>query len=181
MNIPVKNGTVTTGFHEPRPLSNPGSHKHGALDVSGGDGMVCSPCEGVATPYMFIRSKDGSWAAKEKIEIDSIPVKDYWYDVYGGLIVIIENKTGVMHVMAHFWAKVLQERFGEFKLIESSAATRWPSFALVGESFKVSAGQALASMGNAGFSTGAHVHWEVHHAAVVESHADRINPERYIK
>lgn len=181
MIIPIKGGKVTTGFDEPRPLSNPGLHVHGALDVAGGDGMVRSPCEGVATTYMFIRTKDGSWAKNEKSEIENIPVKDYWYDIYGGLIVIIEAKTGVMHVMTHFWSKVLQERFGEMRLIESSADGRWPSFALVGENFKVSEGQALASIGNAGFSTGAHVHWEVHHAAVIEPYKDRIRPERYIK
>jgi len=181
MTIPVKDGTITAKFHESRPLSSPGKHIHGALDVAGGDGMVRSPCEGVAQVFVFVRPKDGSWAVKEKTQIDAIPVKDYWYDVYGGIIVVIENRTGVMHVMTHFWSRVLQERFGQFEIVESNAATRWPCFAMIGEKFKVSEGQALAPMGNAGFSTGAHVHWEVHHAAVVEPHADRINPERYIR
>jgi hypothetical protein len=181
MNIPVKGGKITADFRDPRPLSNPGQHVHGALDIAGGDGIVRSPCEGVARAYVFIRSKDSSWAKQDKPQIEAIQLRDYWYDIYGGLIVIMEAKTGRMHVMTHFWSKALQERFGQFEVIESSANGRWPSFALVGEEFKVAEGQALAPIGNAGFSTGPHLHWEVHPAGIVERHADRIDPMRYVK
>lgn len=179
MLIPIHNGRVTAGFSDPRPLSNPGAHVHGAIDVAGGTGLVVAPCSGKLQAYVFLRQKDG-WARDEKTEILALPPRDYWYDTYGGIIAI-EDLRGEYHLLCHFYASKLQARFGTFTLVESKGEGRQPPIALLSKEVYIKKGEPLVHIGNAGFSTAAHLHWEVHHTRDLEPYAARIDPMRRIE
>ena len=93
MILPIQDGVITAEFYDPRPVSNPGAHVHGSVDISRGDGLVRSPVDGIARAYVIIRPKDWNWPKNEKPIISQIVVKEYWYDVYGGIITIEENSS----------------------------------------------------------------------------------------
>lgn len=180
MFIPILNGRITATFREPRPISNPGQHIHGAIDVAGGDGTVLAPEDGELTAYVFLRAPGGAWAHAEKTAIMDAPPHDYWYDIYGG-VVGITGVSGRYHILAHFWPATLQERFGKFSYTESKATTRWPSIMLATETVSIKRGDKIAKIGNAGYSFGAHVHWEVHHSATLETYHKRIDPATLVE
>ena len=176
----VNGGRITSGFYEPRPIAGPKTHPHGALDVAGGDGWVIAPCDGIARAYMMIRAPGLSWAEQEKPEIIGVPFRNYFYDIYGGIVSLIET-TGRMHLMTHFYSRALQETFGNFVCVESIAENRWPSMVLYTGPVVMYKGDRIGKIGNAGYSTGPHVHWEVHNNfAALDEYAKRIDPSEYL-
>jgi len=180
MLVPVQNGIITSEFYDPRPISNPGAHIHGAIDITYEDTkMVYSPVKGIATMFMVHRPKDWVWPKFEKEEITEIPIHDYWYDVYGG-VVAIEEPNGRYHILTHFYGKTLFEKYGIDKYIESIEISRWCGIILQSKSFRVSRGDELVKMGNAGFSSGLHVHWEIHPTNKLVTYSKRINPHEYL-
>jgi len=194
--IPVRGGTITTPFDEMRPLSVPPerrTHIHGALDIAGGDMIVISPVEGEAQGFVIFRgiepgNKIRAWGVGEKPDILALPWREYYQDIYGGIITIIERGTKRLHILAHFWPSKIINHDPEFGgpfhsiyYLEEKAKTRWPSHILMTDPVYVKKGERLAPVGNAGFSTGPHVHWEVHHQADrLDRYADRINPKEYL-
>lgn len=181
MTLPIRGGRITSTFDEPRPLEGPKTHVHGAVDITDGDWVVRSPVYGEARGYVFLRQKGSGWADKEKPELLALPFRNYFYDVYGGLIVIVED-SGRMHIMTHFYAAQLQTWLGEMILVESNAESRWPSVALISKPLEVARGQQLSRIGNAGYSTGPHVHWEIHSTPdKIDDYADRIRPSAYVE
>ena len=195
---PLRGGRVTTPFDEMRPLSVPPerrSHVHGALDLAGGDGIIRAPARGTAQGVVIFRGVDpakglGAWGAKgleEKSEILEFPWREYWYDVYGGIIVLYEPK-GRMHLLCHVWASQIlnhQPHPAQFPFrfayyIEERESTRWPCHMMLTEEVEVREGQPLARVGNAGFSTGPHLHWEIHHGRRIDDYPARINPMEYL-
>jgi|GEM_PF-2155600 len=197
---PVLGGVITAHFDELRPLSAPSaqrSHVHGALDLAGGDGIVRAPTDGVAQGVVIFRGVDprkglGAWGAKgleEKSEIMEFPWREYWYDVYGGFVVLYEP-NGKMHLLCHVWPNRLLNpqpgparypfRFAYY--IEEAEITRWPCHILMTDATEVRQGQPLAPVGTAGYSTGAHVHWEIHHTSkAIDYYSVRINPKEYMR
>lgn len=180
MTIPISGGRVTAPFDEPRPVEGPKTHDHGALDVAGGDGQVRAPAAGIARAYIFIRYPGEDWMFRDKPEIQELPFRRYWYDVFGGLIVVTEP-SGIMHLMTHFFSNQLQRGFGRLHVYETSKETRFPCTALVSDAREVRRGEVVSKVGNAGYSSGPHIHWEVHHQSDrLDDYPSRINPSRYI-
>jgi len=189
MNV-IKNGIITAGFSDPRPLSSPGQHIHGALDIAGGDGLARSPVKGIAQGFVIIRG-DG-WDRNEKPTILGFPWHDYFEDVYGGIIVIEETQHARLHILAHFWADIILDGSAKASVdihykdhFETIKKTRFPARILRSIRVPVEAGDILGPVGNAGFvsgATGLHVHWEVHHSTKrLDDYAARINPGEYMK
>lgn len=181
----IKGGVITANFFDPRPLSSPGQHIHGALDIAGGDRLVRSPVKGIARGYFINRG--AGWLVADKDEIINLPFRDYYADIYGGIIVIMESGTGRMHIMAHFWPtnilngnKEQTQPFYFGRYVESSRMDRNPAFMIMTDQIEVKQGDILGPIGSAGFSTGAHIHWEVHHGWKIDDYKDRINPREYL-
>lgn len=194
--IPIKRGVITAEYDEPRPLSVPPerrTHIHGALDIARGDGVVISPVAGIAQAWVIFRgvepkTEGRKWNDGEKPDIEALPWRNYWFEIYGGFITIIEHNTKRLHILCHFWPSRILNHDPAFNgpwqslyYLEEHAVTRWPSHILFTPPVHVAEGQRLAPVGNAGQSTGAHVHWEVHHKADrLDNYAERINPGIYL-
>ena len=71
---------------------------------------------------------------------------------------------------------------GEFKnsWTEQKADDRFPIIGVHTEKIIVKEGDSIGFVGNAGYSTGPHIHWEIHHGYKWQKHNDRLNPERYL-
>ncbi|MFA5851361.1 MAG: hypothetical protein WC820_01555 [Spirochaetales bacterium] len=192
MNV-IKNGVITAPFDQMRPLSvKPEKrwYKHEALDIAAGDGLARSPVKGIARGYIIIRGS--GWDEKEKPSILEIPWHNYFEDVFGGIIVIEEDKTHRMHILAHFWADILLDgsakatvdfHYGDH--IETIKKTPLPARILRTVKVPVEAGDILGPVGNAGYvegPTGIHVHWEIHHSIKkIDDRGARINPGEYME
>jgi hypothetical protein len=191
---PVRGGVITTPFNERRPLSVPlaqRTHIHGALDLAGGDGIIRAPAEGIAQGAAIFRTPSGAWGAAgqaEKSEILEFPWRDYFYDVFGGIVVLYEP-SGRMHLLCHIWASQIlnhqphpaQFPFRYAYYIEERESTRWPCHMMLTEEVEVREGQPLARVGNAGYSTGPQLHWEINHTRnKIDDYHLRIHPETYL-
>lgn len=198
MNV-IRGGIITTGFDEMRPLMSGGKpvppekrwHKHGAYDVAGGDGLARSPVDGIAQGFVIFRVPGGAWAAKEKSIITEIPWCNYFQDIYGAVVAIIEKKTNRLHLLTHFWPEEILDgsakstahlRYQDY--IETAAYGGFPSHMMRTAKVEVEAGDVLAPVGAAGQvsgNTGLHVHWEIHHSyKKLDDYAARINPKEYL-
>ncbi|MFN3347282.1 MAG: hypothetical protein ACK42E_05705 [Candidatus Bipolaricaulaceae bacterium] len=189
MILPIRGGRITASFLEPRPLSPSGApsphptHIHGALDIAGGNGRCIAPVSGTARFLQFLRQTPGAtFLSWDKPEILALAPRSYFYDTYGGILTIEDPLTGYYHILTHFWASSLWSRLTPHYL-ESAATTRDPCIALTSKPFPVREGEELLPVGNAGFSTGAHIHWEIHPASGPElrPHSERLDPQLLLK
>jgi len=202
MMTPLPGGRITATFDEMRPLISGGkivppekrTHPHGGLDLVDDKGrwIIVSPAAGTAQGWAIFRSPGGAWGGPsiaEKSEILEFPWRDYWYDIYGAFVTVIEP-SGILHMLCHIWAsKILNPQPGPARYpfrfayyIEEAESTLFPCHIMMTEATQVKAGQPLAPAGNAGFSTSRHVHWEIHHQADrLDDYPLRINPEEYLK
>jgi hypothetical protein len=182
----IRGGVITAGFDDPRPLTQPGLHIHGALDISGGDRLVRAPVGGTARGYLINRG--ASWITGDKPEVLQLPFREYFSDTFGAIIVIVERETGRMHILAHFWptnilnGNIAQTTPFHFEsYTESSKMDRNPAFIIATQQIEINPGDILGPIGSAGFSTGAHVHWEIHHGWKIDDYKDRIRPTEYLQ
>ncbi len=185
MILPIPNGRITAPFAQPRPLGGPTTHIHGAIDIAASLGSApnptaVAPVSGIARFHQFLRpSIDVRWPNSEKEDIPALLVQNYFYDLYGGVITIRADDD-TLHILTHFYASSLWARSIP-GYIESRFPGRFPCIAIVGTPFRVSEGQSLVPVGNAGFSTGHHIHWEIHPGQrQIYDYADRLDPEKLL-
>lgn len=178
----INGGVITAGFDEKRPLSQPiekRTHKHGALDIAGGTNIVIAPVSGQAKAYAIYAN---NWQKSEKPDILTIPWKDYFYDVFGAIVVLVEDKTQRLHIFAHFFSRTLFESSCPVRLTNYLESKNNSSHILSSDIVYLKKGTAIAHIGNGGYSTGPHCHWEIHHSAtVLDDFENRINPMEYMR
>jgi hypothetical protein len=189
MIMPVE-GKLTANFTEPRPLSNPGEHIHGAVDISAPVGTpIRAPESGTLFGYIGIRYKEGQyWPAAITLHNKIFPFLNYFYDMYGGILVLQAHNGNIReiertHVIAHSYANQILNKsiFREFPQhwIEQDRDDRFPVHAVYTDPIVICEGDIIGYLGNAGYSTGAHIHHEIHRGYKWNKHENRINPERY--
>jgi len=190
MIVPVA-GKLTSNFYEPRPLSNPGKHPHGAVDISAAIGTpIYAPESGTVFCYTGIRKEEKTYWPNPipKVHGKPFPFRNYFYDMYGGIIVLQAHngnpeKVTRTHIIAHSYGSQIFNKsiFNEYRShwVEETEDERFPFHAMYTEYIIATEGTLIGFVGNAGYSTGAHVHWEIHHGFQWEEHKNRVNPERY--
>lgn len=174
-------GPITTDFHEPRPVSDPGKHIHGAIDIGAPVGEpIRAPEAGVYMYWVAIRHKDGEYWPHEVIIND---MKFYWsnyfYDMYGGLILVLSGDGKRVHIIAHSYVNQLFNKNGKLQVrtYEEKIDKRFPLLAVYSKAEVCREGEKLGYVGNAGYSTGSHIHWEIHNGWSWDVWDKRINPE----
>ena len=65
--------------------------------------------------------------------------------------------------------------------IEEKKDCRFPIHCWYTEEMIVKAGEKIGLMGNSGYSTGPHTHWEIHHGYKLDDYKNRIDPEYFMK
>ena len=173
-------GTITTDFTEPRPVSNPGDHIHGAVDIAAPvNTPIFAPEDGSIIAWVAYRLLRGTyWPEMPVIDSGTMPWCNYFYDTFGGVL-ILAGDSGVVHVITHSYSNQLFNKglFRDIRCYEEKANTRWPMHAVHTGKHSVLKGAKIGFVGNAGFSTGPHIHWEIHHGWKWDRWEDRINPE----
>lgn len=123
------------------------------------------------------------WPELPIVHNDPFPWANYFYDMYGGVLVlkVYEDFEVVRtHVMTHCYGKQLSPlRLTHW--VEEKDDARFPINAVYTDTLKIEEGQQICAVGNAGYSTGPHVHWEIHHGYRWVKWEDRINPEEAIQ
>lgn len=201
---PIKNGVITTPFDQKRPLSVPlkdRNHVHGALDIAPrGDDNIYAPVSGFAwvykakrDPIRFDKNNEpvyGSyWPTIPVIHGRPLPWCNYFYDMFGGVIFLEETDARDQiintHLICHSWQNQLFNMLPfcnvDSHTIEEAAQKRGPIDGIYSDKIKVKEGDIIGRVGSAGFSTGEHIHWEIHPGRSWAKHEERIHPKKYME
>lgn len=185
-------GPITAPFDQMRPLSRPveeRTHVHGAIDIAAPIGaMIKAPEAGLVACAAIMRRDELVRSAK----IPSFPLPfdiiahHYFLDIYGGLIILHAEKSGRTHVITHSYRRQMFYRWAPIagvpvSVAESPEDERFPSCMVeYTDPIQVEAGETIGFVGNAGWSTGPHIHWEIHPGNRWTPHAARVDPARLI-
>jgi hypothetical protein len=185
-------GRISAGFDQPRPIgAKKTTHPHGAIDIVPSEDLtIKAPESGSVFAYLAVRYEPGNyWPEFIEVHGRGFPFLNYFYDMFGGILVLQAHNGDPRvitrtHVFAHSWGNQifnsgLFEDRGTF-WIEEGRQTRWPVHATYTEKVIVEEGQPIGRVGNAGFSTGKHLHWEIHEGFTWQRHRDRIDPEEWL-
>lgn len=192
---PIKGGVITTPFEEMRPLSvslKKRNHIHGALDIAPvKDTSIYAPISGYVFGYMAVRFPHPfkqMWPEMPIIHDDQFSFRNYFYDMYGGVLVLqeIDDYENIIntHLLCHCWGNQIFNRIPlssvDIHYVEEKAKKRFPIHAFYTDRYKFNRGDKIGSVGDAGYSTGKHLHWEIHPGKSWVTYADRINPLKYM-
>ena len=176
------NGFVTTDFYEPRPLSKPPEkrdHNHGAIDIRGSIGdPIFAPEDGTVFAWCAFRNMPGQlWPEMPTINGVNNQFCNYFYDTFGGVLIL--SSPYRMHVITHIYANQLFNKgiYRSAHYFEQKSDARFPIHAMYGPATEVHEGALIGYVGNAGYSTGPHVHWEIHQGLQWQRWENRVNPE----
>lgn len=186
MTFPLPGGRFTAGYHQPRPLaSETPTHVHGAIDVAAPVGTPVLAPEAGRLHYFAAFREDRSRKMGE-LDLSRFPFqflgRPYFYDTYGG-VAILFGKSGWTHLFAHHF---LNQLFNtpphrmRWHYEESAHLERWPAIAFFttnGAGHYVREGDTITYVGTAGYSTGPHIHYEIHRTGRWTPHDQRPNPE----
>jgi len=180
----------TSPFEEKRPLSvpiNQRTHIHGAEDLAPfSKAIILAPEDG--TLYFFCAIRNSLDRQMKEVQKSSWPFDfknhNYFYDLYGGIILLISKNRERTHIMTHSYRnQIFNQTNIKISLEESPKDERFPI--CVEHSFnnpkEVKEGDELCGVGNAGFSTGYHIHWEIHNGIEWNNFNDRIKPRLWLK
>lgn len=187
MLFPIKHKyKLTAEFWQSRPLSLPyekRTHPHAAWDAACHIGIpIIAPENGMVAYLIAIRA-DRTRTMSE-IVIDPQPFDfhghHYFYDTYGGVIVLL-GESHYTHVITHSYANQLYNHCpvdAPWTYVESEYHERWPLMVwhTFGDLVRVRAGQLIGAVGNAGYSTGPHIHYEIHRGREHQRPLDRLDP-----
>lgn len=180
--IPDVEVRITSPFTEPRPLGGPFTHIHGAIDIGAPvNTKIYAPEKGELFFYAGFRDV-GDMRVTKTLPKYTFPFQYYNYDVYGGVIALFAE-SGLIHIMTHSYINQLFNRSPiEIKLFvaEEPAENTHPHHSIFSQPVLVKEGDHIGFVGNAGWSTGPHIHYEIHSGSW-KPHADRMNPERLFK
>lgn len=199
---PIKKGVITTPFEEMRPLLVPPEkrdHVHGALDIAPrGDNNIYAPVAGYVWGWKARRERPvyaggklitkQAWPEMPKVHGRPFPWCNYFYDMYGGVIILEETDERDQiintHLICHSWQNQIFNKLPLVSVdkhtVEEEDNERWPIEAIYTDRYKFKAGDKIGTVGNAGYSSGHHIHWEIHPGRTWAKHADRINPLQYM-
>lgn len=180
MISPIKNPKITADFYEMRPLSaNVKTHIHGAVDIGAPTGTtIYAPEDGEFFYYVSIRpSHNMYWPKSPKINGKEFPFGNYFYDMYGGVTVLFSEDRKRTHIFTHaFMNQLFNKKIKVEKIVEQPEKKRFCIFCIYSKPKKIKEGDLLSYVGDAGYSTGPHLHYEIHNGLKWNKHEDRINP-----
>jgi hypothetical protein len=166
-------------FDEMRPLSLPAekrNHIHGAVDIATVNGSaIYAEEDGYSYAIIILREKkrgnnlfwiDEKWFA----------FSNYFYDVFGGCV-ILEGYSGLTYLHAHVYADTILNKY-PFEVHEKHDEDGWVfSMYSFNDTVGVKEGDIIGYVGNAGQSTGPHLHLEIHDKRNWLRWEKRPNPE----
>lgn len=187
--FPVIGGVVTAGFWEPRPLSGPKPGQyHRAWDITARRGApILAEEDGQVIYHVIYRSPTTKLADQKMPDGKWYWLSNLYRDNYG-CMVILRGKSGLIYVHCH----LDEPQF--FSYMRDNISHQYSGAAYEALTFKeqrttyneyvaalitdthpvdVSLGQRIGAVGNSGYSTGAHVHVQIHAA---EDYNSRIDP-----
>lgn len=178
MTFPVdKPWRLTAGFDELRPLGNP-RRKHGAVDLACTVGTIIrAPEPGICYWHLQIRNGEGP---HDVFWPDRIwyAFSNYMHDIFGGLIIFEGWSTKLTHVFAHIEGRdIIRMLNAHEKGITYYEDRIAYLFTNLERGVAMEEGEIIGYSGNAGQSTGPHVHYEIHNRRHYTPHADRQRPE----
>jgi len=175
---------LTTDFHEPRPLSRPPEkrdHPHGGWDIRVPVGTkIYAPENGNLyfhiMPWKFGRANENRYHTIRWHDGTKYAFRNYFYEWFGGLF-ILEGESGLTHVFAHIDAAEVF-RASCFFSCDMTCTEDGTAYLLANllDPAGVMAGNEIGKSGNAGLSTGPHIHYELHHKRDWRPHARRPDP-----
>lgn len=171
------NTKITTPWNDPRPISNPGEHPHGAIDIGTQTGSkIVAPEPGGLYLYFAVRPNFVvHWPGKE---MESFPYRNYFYDMFGG-IAVLRGESGLTHVFAHLYMNTMHNKQRhDWAFQEQREDSRFPVFSFMAGEIKVREGDFIGETGNSGYSSGPHCHYEIHNGFIWQNWKDRPDPEK---
>lgn len=172
---------ISTDFHEPRPLSLPlekRDHPHGAWDIACPSGRsIYAPERGVLFYFTAFRPDNTRTMHEIELPVLRFDVADhhYFYDVYGALVILV-GTSGLTHVFAHSWLNQVWDEGENWSYQESAEVERFPLATFTSDPKPVKSGDLIGAVGNAGYSTGPHIHYEIHYGHTWNEHRKRVDP-----